>query len=216
MVTSKRILEEVIHPALNFLESLLNTPTKSRDAIWRNDFCRSAVLLRTFHEKKFLILILRTLYVVRSSWSGLSSIILLPSEEPTDPHLNPATEVAALTASSVRMIAGFCITNPKDPRFSVVVKHRNQFGQFLHRAAVSLGADSSEFGDDHIDAVLSLIRSIDTFLLDYAITRNAYASSKKSYESSRDIAMTHSKQKHFSRSIWVKRAQVIELLHLSR
>jgi proteasome activator subunit 4 len=149
------------------------------------------------------------LHVVRSAWGGLSTSILLPSDDAiNDPYLDPTTELAILTASSVRMNAGFCVDSPEDPRYSRIIQHRDQFGSFLHRASLSLRSNSNESGEEHIDAMLAVIRAIDTFLLDYAMSRTAYASSKKLYEVTRDVVMTNSKQKHFPRSIWVRRAQV--------
>lgn len=159
--------------------------------------------------------ILRLLYVVRSAWGGLSSLIMLPSEESNDPYLDANTELASLTATSIRMTAGFCVTSPADPRYSRIIQHRDQFGSFLHRASASMHSESSDAGDEHIDAMLAVIRSIDAFLLEYSTTRNDYASSKKSYEITRDLVLTNAKQKHFPRNIWVKRAQVRMRINLA-
>jgi proteasome activator subunit 4 len=149
--------------------------------------------------------------VVRSAWGGLSCFILLPSDDSTnDPYLDSTTELAILTASSVKMNAGFCVDSPKDPRYRRIIQHRDQFGSFLHRASLSLRS-TGDMGEEHIDAMLAVIRAIDTFLLDYAMSRTDYASFKKSYEVTRDMVMTNSKQKYFPRSIWVRRAQVCDL-----
>jgi len=151
------------------------------------------------------------LHVVRSAWGSLSTFISLPSDDAiNDPHLDSTTELAILTASSVRMNAGFCVDSPEDPRYSRIIQHRDQFGSFLHRASLALRSTGNDMGEDHIDAILAIIRAIDTFLLDYAMSRTAYATSKKSYEVTRDMVMTNSKQKHFPRNIWVRRAQVNE------
>lgn len=148
------------------------------------------------------------MYVVRCSWTGLNALIQLPFEEPRDASLDPTTELAEMSADSIRMIGGFCLTDPRDPRFIDAMKHREQFGRFLHNASVSLRSQGAESGDDHIDAVLAVIRASEVFLLDFAFTRNSFSTSKKSYENSRDVSLMNSKQKHFSRAVWVKRAQV--------
>lgn len=145
---------------------------------------------------------------MRSAWAGLSTLILLPSEEFDDAYLDPETEFNSLTAGSIRMTAGFCVSSPKDPRYVRVMKHRDHFGSFLHRASASMHTEGADAGDEQIDAVLAIIRSIDTFLLEYSLTRNDYAVSKKSYEITRDLVLTNAKQKQFPRNIWVKRAQV--------
>jgi proteasome activator subunit 4 len=134
---------------------------------------------------------------------------MLPHSEPKDRLLDPDTELASLSGRSVQMNAGFSLT-PGDARYECLMQHRNDFGMFLHRASGSLRSDvdGRAAGDEHIDAILSVIRAIHTFLLDYAATRNAYATQKKSYEVVRDLASTHSKQKYFPRTVWIRRAQV--------
>lgn len=110
------------------------------------------------------------------------------------------------------MKAGFPVY-PGSPFYARFIKHRDAFGTFLHAASLSFHSEADiqgrKSGEEHIDAVLSVIRAIDTFLLDYAVTRNSYAAQKKSYEVSRDLATTHSKQKYFPRNVWIKRAQVM-------
>lgn len=164
-------------------------------------------LLRYFAHLSDERMLYRFLIVVRSAWAGLSTFILLPSEEFNDGYLDPKTEIPSLTAGSIRMTAGFCVSSPKDPRYARVIKHRDHFGSFLHRASAAMHNEGVAAGDEQIDAVLAIIRSIDTFLLEYSLTRNDYATSKKTYEITRDLVLTNAKQKLFPRNIWVKRAQ---------
>lgn len=49
-------------------------------------------------------------------------------------------------------LASLCLTDPKDPRYQVVIGYRERLGQILHSAAVSLRAEKTE---DHTDAVSS-------------------------------------------------------------
>lgn len=153
----------------------------------------------------------RHMHIVRSAWGGLSALYVLPQAEPSDPYLDPNIEIQTLTAQSIAMNAGFPI-HVDSPHYTRFMRHRDTFGTFLHAASASFQSESEStkrnVGEDHIDAVLAVIRAIDTFLIDYSVTRDAYASQKKSYEASRDLATTHSKQKHFPRNVWIKRAQV--------
>ena len=125
-----------------------------------------------------------------------------------DPYLD-ITETAELTATSLGMKCGFVLTDPKDGRYQRFLAHREQFGRFLHRASVSLRhSEDRDGGDDHIDAVMSITRGIDTYLLDYGMTRTTYASQKKHFDTTRDLALMTVKQKEFPRHVWIKRAQV--------
>ena len=65
--------------------------------------------------------------------------------------------------------AGFALTDPNDPRYQTIIAHREQFGHVLHNAAVLLR--DKDGGEDHIDAVLSVIRAIDVHMLEYALSR---------------------------------------------
>ncbi|KAF8328806.1 uncharacterized protein EI90DRAFT_3063646 [Cantharellus anzutake] len=190
------ILDQIINPCLDALEGLLRVPSNSREAVWRNDFCRY-------------------LYIVRSAWSGLPTFIL-GREEPMvdDKTLDPTTELASLSADALRMKCGFVLTK-RDRRYTVALGHRERFGQFLHNASVSLThSESKDASDDHIDAVMAVNKGIDTYLLDYGMTRASYATQKKLYDSTRDLCLSVGKQKLFPRQVWVKRAHAYHALRV--
>ncbi len=125
-----------------------------------------------------------------------------------DKYIDPVTEVPSLTAESLRMKSGFALTKD-DRRYTIAVWHRERFGRFLHDASLSFShSKSKDASDDHIDAVMVVNKGIDTYLLDYGLTRTSYATQKKLYDSARDLSLVMAKQKLFPRHVWVKRAHV--------
>ena len=85
---------------------------------------------------------------------------------------------------SLKAKAGFCLTNPNDPRYQYVLEQRTRFGKMLDLAAKTLL--NNHGGEDHIDAILGVTRGIDVYLLEYAMFRAAYTSFRKSYSTARE------------------------------
>lgn len=59
-----------------------------------------------------------------------------------------------MIASLMPINSGFCLTDPKDPRYQFVQKLRLEFGQFLHEASLAL---SSQGQENTVDAVQMLV-----------------------------------------------------------
>jgi len=74
--------------------------------------------------------------------------------------------------------AGYTLTDPEDPRYQYVASTRRQFGELLHQASVALRESGEE---DHIDAIISVSRAIDVYLLEYGVTPSTFASLSKGY-----------------------------------
>jgi len=159
------ILDKVAAPALDKIEELIDIAGKW-DNIARNDFCRY-------------------LHAVRSVWSGLPTLFQEPPKEVVNPCINDEIEVFELVVAPLHVKSGFVLTNPQDPRFQRAVAHRMRFGRVVHRAAIAMRQPNSE-GEDHIDAVVSLSKAIDVFLLEYAVTRSNFDSLRKAYSQARE------------------------------
>jgi proteasome activator subunit 4 len=102
-----------------------------------------------------------------------------------NPCLNEDTELQELIVSTLRMKAGFTLTDPKDHRYQVVSEHRTRFGNILRNAASALRHNSE--GEDHIDAVIIVTKAIDVFLLDHGgITRSTFDAVQKKYAHARE------------------------------
>jgi proteasome activator subunit 4 len=203
------ILDKVVQPSLDTLNKLLEVAPKDRDNIWRNDFCRYVVSIVARYERRLNSPLRRRLHLVRSSWSSLSTFYLEQPKTVVNSHLD-ACEIEELTARSLDVKAGFTLTDPSDPRYQSVVAHRARFADFLHRASVSLQQSG---GEDHIDAVMSVTKGIDVYLLEYGMSRGSYQALKKNHNTVKDLSRMWATQKEFPRPLWVERAQ---LYHSSR
>ncbi|PSR80951.1 hypothetical protein PHLCEN_2v6586 [Hermanssonia centrifuga] len=94
------------------------------------------------------------------------------------------SEVEALLVTPLALKAGFVLEDPSDPRYQKVVAHRLRFGNVIHRASVALQQNLA--GEDHIDAVISVSKAIDVYLLEYAMTRTAFDGLQKAYTMTRE------------------------------
>lgn len=158
------ILNRIGKPALDKVEALLATTTKW-DGADRNDFCRY-------------------LHACRSIWSGLPTIYQEQQKDIAKPLIREDVEIAELVVEHLDVRAGFTLTDPADPRYKAVLAHRLRFGDVVQRAAFALRQNTG--GEDHIDAVMGVARSIDVFLLSYAMTRGAIDALHKNYTQARE------------------------------
>ncbi|CAE6462385.1 unnamed protein product [Rhizoctonia solani] len=179
------ILDQVVGPSIEVFNGAIDAPDSQRDGVWRNDLCRH-------------------LHVIRSAWSGLAMIIWLDKSRAASSLLDEDVETEELIPQAMPIKSGFALHDPQDNRYQRVLLHRTRFGQLLHRAATALKSTDTE---DHIDLVMSVLRGVDTFLLDYGVTRDTYAGVAKQYEVAKQLTRLHAKQKAFPRLVWIKRAQ---------
>jgi proteasome activator subunit 4 len=118
--------------------------------------------------------------------------------------LDETIETEELIPQAMPLKSGFTLQDTTDGRYQRVFAHRTQFGELLHRGAAALKSTDTE---DHIDLVMSVLRGVDTYLLDYGVTRDTYAGVAKQYDVAKQLTRLHAKQKAFPRLIWIKRAQ---------
>jgi proteasome activator subunit 4 len=67
-------------------------------------------------------------------------------------------EIPEMIAGIDPLNAGFCLTDPNDPRYQYMSSLRLRFGEFLHKASVSLRQQGEE---NTVDAVHMLVSVID-------------------------------------------------------
>lgn len=60
-----------------------------------------------------------------------------------------------MIASIEPVNAGFCLTDPTDPRYQYIASLRRRFGEFLHQASVSLRQQGEENTVDAVDMLVS-------------------------------------------------------------
>lgn len=124
------------------------------------------------------------LHAVRSVWSGLSNLFQEGPKEVVNPCLDQETEVPELLLTHLDVKACFVLTDPHDPRYQRAVAHRLRYGRVIHQAALALQKPNG--GEDHIDALISLSKAIDVYLLEYAMTRSNFDTLRKSYAQARE------------------------------
>lgn len=180
------VIEQIAKPSLAVVESLLSSTSKW-DNVARNDFCRY-------------------LHACKSIWLGLPTFFKEQQKRIANPCLNLEIETADMVISPLDVNAGFTLTDPNDPRYKKVVQSRLRFCEIIQQAASTLRRNTN--GEDHIDAIIAVIRAIDTALLAYGLSRSDFDSMQKNYVQARDLNRSWTRQKDNSRLVFVKRAHV--------
>lgn len=98
--------------------------------------------------------------------------------------LNSDCELPELLVAPLDVKCGFSLSDPSDPRYQRALAARTRYGQVIHEASVLLR--QLEGGEDHLDAIVSLSKAIDVYLLDYAMTRSTFDSLRKAYIQARE------------------------------
>lgn len=184
---SLQLFRELVEPAMTRLDLLLET--SSRDAIWRNDFCRY-------------------LSFVREAFTGIPTLFkecispdVMQSMLASSDIIN---EIPEMIASIEPLASGFCLTDPQDARYKYITKLRRRFGEFLHSASLSLQRQGEE---NTVDAVQMLISSIRTYLLEYGDSKDSYYVNSDQYHSEIGVARQYSGQKVWPRAVLIRRAR---------
>ena len=126
----------------------------------------------------------RYLHACRSVWIGLPTF-LQEQEKAFNSSFNTDYELPELLLSHLDVKAGFTLTDPNDLRYQKVAKNRHRFGEVvLHAAAMFRNNTNSE---DHIDAVIGIVRAIDTCLLVYGLNRADFDGIQKNYTQAREF-----------------------------
>jgi hypothetical protein len=71
-------------------------------------------------------------------------------------------EVTEMIAAIEPINSGFCLTDPRDPRYQYMTSLRHRFGEFLHKASVSLRQQGEE---NTVDAVHMLVSPLDLLIV---------------------------------------------------
>jgi proteasome activator subunit 4 len=183
-----QIFRELVEPALVQLEELLE-PGQVHDHKWRNDFCRH-------------------LTFVRGGFNGIPSFIQdnLTSQEyaAAAEGSDVLNEIPEMIAHIEPILSGFCLNDRTDPRHQYMTSLRRRFGQFLHKASVSL----MERGEANtVDAVYTLIKAMRAYFLAYGDSQDSYYVNESQYNTEKDVACLFGGQKQWPRSVLVRRAR---------
>lgn len=109
------------------------------------------------------------------------------SKEVVNTCADPEVEVDGLLVDQLGVEAGFVLADPQDPRYQQVARLRTRFGNLVHHAATKLRQSQDE--EDHIDAVIAVVKAIDTFFLDYGMSRGDFTTLQKNFVQSRECVL---------------------------
>jgi proteasome activator subunit 4 len=128
------------------------------------------------------------LCIARSAWQGLPTLCKEPPKNVVETGLNPGSEVDRLIVQTIDVQAGFALIDPEDWRYQMAYGHRLRLGRVVHGAALALKRECE--AEDHIDAILSVVNGIDTYLLDYALRSGVLVNLKKNFVTVRESVTT--------------------------
>ena len=174
------IIDQIGHSALQKVESLIANNAKW-DNVSRNDFCRYGY---RYSNENFCEFFSRYLHAWRSVWIGLPTF-LQEQAKASNPCVNAEYELPELLVSHLDVKAGFTLTDPNDPKYQKVAKDRHRFGEVVLHAAATFRNNTN--GEDHIDAVIGVVRAIDTYLLVYGLNRADFDGIQKNYTQAREF-----------------------------
>ena len=127
----------------------------------------------------------RYMRVIRSIWGGLSSLLRERSKVP-ESTFSYDFEVDGLLLSNISVKSGFALGDPEDPRYKVAEAHRVRFGEVIHRATQTIAMRNTVEGEDHVDAIISIAKAAEVFLLEYGTSRGQYTTQRKAYLQARE------------------------------
>ena len=131
----------------------------------------------------------RFMRVIRSIWGGLACLM---REQPKVPDSNFSYdfEVDGLLLSNMSVKSGFALDDPEDPRYKTAEAHRARFGEVIHRATKTIAMRDTMEGEDHVDAIISIAKAAEVFLLEYGTSRGQYSTQRKFYIQLREYVTT--------------------------
>ncbi|KAJ3037851.1 hypothetical protein HDV00_001266 [Rhizophlyctis rosea] len=182
------IVESFVPQCIQKLRSLL-TPASTMDTRQiSSEFSKWLALLRN------LVIGSSTLAPPETAQSDASS----NDEDPFVPH-----------AKKRPVAAGYCITDPQDPRYGRVQAIRTEVGQVLHEVAVYLQAQR----EDDTEAIHALVKCIKFYLTFRGNDRSKYDGIFRGYKYAKSAVKSVEEGKRLPRYLLVKR---VHLLHLCR
>ena len=128
---------------------------------------------------------------MRSIWGGLACFM---RERPKVPEstFSYDFEVDGLLLSNISVKSGFALDDPEDPRYRIAEAHRVRFGEVIHRATKIIAMRNTVEGEDHVDAIISIAKAAEVFLLEYGVSRGQYSTQRKAYTQLREYVTAFS------------------------
>ena len=95
-------------------------------------------------------------------------------------------EVDTLILSNLSVKSGFALDDPEDPRYKAAEAHRVRFGEVIQRATKMIALINTVEDEDNVDAIISIAKAAEVFLLEYGVSRGQYSLQKKAYTQLRE------------------------------
>ncbi|CAO1628827.1 unnamed protein product [Parajaminaea phylloscopi] len=178
------VIEQIVEPALEELAQMQDVESDRRDKVWSNDFCRK-------------------LGLVRHAFTSLANAVQDTEQEGGAPASDIGDECMEFVKAPARFQSGFILTDPTSPAYQLVVRFRARCGDVLYRCATSTKASEAE---DKQDCIKLLLRSVRTYVTDYAYDAADYQGHAHTLDWYRSVYKVHPRQKKFPRSLWLRRA----------
>jgi len=131
----------------------------------------------------------RYMRALRSIWGGLACLLRERPKVP-DSTFSYEFEVDGLLLSNISIKSGFVLDDPEDPRYKIAEAHRARFGEVVHRATKTIAMRNTVEGEDHVDAIISIAKAAEVFLLEYGTSRGQYSTQRKVYIQLREYVTT--------------------------
>ncbi|KDN43334.1 hypothetical protein K437DRAFT_274941 [Tilletiaria anomala UBC 951] len=170
-------------PLLDEVDNLLRS-NQPRDKNWSTDFCRLLSYVKQIH-------------------SAVPHLILLPETGGGAEASDAGIEEPEFIRPPPRFKSTFLLKDPDDLRYQKALSFRQRFGNTLLLAAQTTQQSDAE---DQIDCVKLLLRSIRSFMTQYAFSSDDDAANSHQLSFYRNMTKLYAKQKHFPRVFWIRRA----------
>ncbi|CCA68831.1 hypothetical protein PIIN_02692 [Serendipita indica DSM 11827] len=190
------IFEDVVSPTLGRLEALLEG-NATRDAAWRNDFCRF-------------------ISFVQEAFSGIAGLMKQDATQEEKDVYYANTDlpqsIPEMVAWTLPIEVNYPLRDPKDPRHVKIMGYRRRFVEFLLRASRALRQQGEE---NTVDAIHTVISSFRTYMLENgAPDVEDWGTLRNRFGDDRNVARNYAGQQEWPRSLWILRLRFYQAARL--
>ncbi|PVF98837.1 hypothetical protein CPB86DRAFT_757643 [Serendipita vermifera] len=183
------LMDDIVALAMERIEKLLEDNV-TRDAVWRNDFCRNFAFLQ----------------------EAFSSIGALAKAEVTQEETDAYYAATDLPKSIPEMIAkwgsietGYPLRDEKEPRYTKIMQHRRRFADILLRSSRTLRHQGEE---NTVDAIQAVVTSFQIYLTENGVVNaDNWSYLRSRFNEEKNVARLYAGQREWPRALWVLKAR---------
>ncbi|KAG9300251.1 hypothetical protein G9A89_011324 [Geosiphon pyriformis] len=191
------LLNLFLQPAIETCQNLIATGTDKNG--------------KSLSNREISVEFCRQLSVIRNCLHGTTTLVEDDGDISISDYSNQENEPFHIIANSA-LLAGYCLTNPNDPRREVVRQLRKRIGEFLHELFVYFQASR----EDDIESIKIILKMAKTYLTDRGVEKGKYDGSKRGYQYAKGMLKTSRGDKRYPRYLLVKRAYQQHLCRLKQ